>query len=103
MLLKDITKCHGHWQAYLAREAPAVDRGPQAGAVLGLQQGSGGSGGPAPATPPPTSMFHVEGGQLRIGVPVPEVRPMYSATEQKTYGVSGNATQVQMPMLRVRF
>ena len=65
--------------------------------------GSGGSGGPAPAPPPPTSMLHFEGGQLRIGVPVPEVRPMYSAAEQKTLGVSGNATQVQMPMLRVRF
>jgi hypothetical protein len=48
-------------------------------------------------------MLHFEGGQLRIGVPVPEVRAMYSAVEQKTLGVSGNATQVQMPMLRVRF
>jgi hypothetical protein len=68
---------------------------------------AGGSGSPAPSTPspvaPPTSMFHYEGGQLRIGVPVPEVRPMYTALEQKTLGVSGTSTQVQMPMLKVRF
>jgi hypothetical protein len=89
---------------------PSTDAPPPPGstAPVATPPASGGSGGsgspaPAPATPPPTSMFHFEGGQLRIGVPVPEVRPMYSAMEQKTYGVSGNATQVQMPMLRVRF
>ena len=89
---------------------PSTDAPPPPGstAPAATPPASGGSGGsgspvPAPSTPPPTSMFHFEGGQLRVGVPVPEVRPMYTAMEQKTYGVSGNATQVQMPMLRVRF
>jgi hypothetical protein len=39
---------------------------------------------------------------LRLGVPVPDVRPMYSIREQKEYGLPQH-TEVHMPLLSVTF
>jgi hypothetical protein len=57
-------------------------------------------GGGAPAIP--LSLFQMQGGAMRVGVPVPEVRPMYSMSELKQYGMA-QQTEVRMPLVRVTF
>jgi hypothetical protein len=59
---------------------------------------------PAPAapTPPPQSLFDVHGGSLRLGLPVPDVRPVFSVAERRQYGMQG-ATEYRMPMLHMTF
>ena len=56
---------------------------------------------PAP-TPPPQSLFDVHGGSLRLGVPVPDVRPVFSLAEQRQYGMHAE-TELRMPMLHMTF
>jgi hypothetical protein len=50
-------------------------------------------------------MLDVGRGTLRIGVPAPEVRPVFTAAQQRQYGVrsSGGDVSVTMPVLRVAF
>jgi hypothetical protein len=55
-----------------------------------------------PPTPPPTSLLDVGQGTLRLGLPVPDVRPMYSLREQQQYGLPQH-TEVRMSVLAVRF
>ena len=43
-----------------------------------------------------------KGTSLRFGLPVPEMRPMYSAAEQKTYGLPQHA-ELRMPVFRLSF
>jgi hypothetical protein len=61
---------------------------------------------PAPAppapTPPPQSLFDVHRGSLRLGVPVPDVRPVFSVAEQRQYGMHAE-TEYRMPMLHMTF
>jgi hypothetical protein len=57
---------------------------------------------PAP-TPPPQSLFDVHGGSLRLGVPVPDVRPVFSLAEQRQYGLHAAETELRMPMLHMTF
>jgi hypothetical protein len=61
---------------------------------------------PPPAAPaPPTSLLDLSLPHevaFRLGLPVPEVRPMYSSAEQKTYGLPQHA-EVRMPVFRVTF
>jgi hypothetical protein len=57
---------------------------------------------PAP-TPPPQSLFDVHRGSLRLGVPVPDVRPVFSVVEQRQYGVLHAETELRMPMLHMTF
>lgn len=54
---------------------------------------------PAPA---PGSLLDFQGPTLRMGVPVPEVRSMYSLAEQKRLGVAPG-TEVRMPLVHVVF
>jgi hypothetical protein len=56
---------------------------------------------PAP-TPPPQSLFDIHGGSLRLGVPVPDVRPVFSMSELRQYGLH-QETAVQMAMLHLAF
>jgi hypothetical protein len=65
-----------------------------------------GDAAPIPATPP-TSLFDLGVAAtaktgLRLGVPVPDVRPMYSAAEQKAYGLPQHA-ELRMPVFRMTF
>jgi hypothetical protein len=59
---------------------------------------------PAPpsSTPPPQSLFDVHEGSMRLGVPVPDVRPVFSLAQQRQYGTHAE-TEVRMPMLHVAF
>src|SRR5580693_2606358 len=51
---------------------------------------------PAP-TPPPQSLLDLHKGALRLGVPVPDVRPVFSLAEQRQYGMRAE-TELRMPM-----
>lgn len=61
-------------------------------------------GGAAPTpTQAPTSLFDVRSSGFRLGVPVPEVRPVLSLAEQKRLGVVSNTSEVRLPVLHVSF
>lgn len=96
-----------------APTGPAADPGKVGGtSVLGAEPGaatppSGGGAttppAPTPATPPPpSSLLDIHGGAFRMGVPVPDVKPVYSAREQKELGVP-QQTMLRMPVLNVVF
>jgi hypothetical protein len=51
---------------------------------------------------PPLSLFDVQQGDLRLGLPVPEVRPMFSMAELRQYGMT-QQTEVRMPLVKVTF
>jgi MFS family permease len=63
-------------------------------------------GGTTPPPPPPQSLLDVrltpQAGTLRFGVPVPEVRQLYSIREQKELGVPQGA-MLKMPVVHVTF
>jgi hypothetical protein len=44
----------------------------------------------------------VNTGDLRVGVPVPNVRPVFSLAEQRQYGLRAE-TEFRLPVLRVSF
>jgi hypothetical protein len=90
-------------------DAPSADPGSVGGSVVGPT---------APAPPPKpvtpvTSLLDVHvlgttasttGGteSFRVGLPIPEIRAMYSLREQSTYGLP-QRTEVRMPLLAVTF
>jgi hypothetical protein len=55
-----------------------------------------------PPAPPPQSLLDVHQGSLRLGLPVPDVRPVFSVSERRQYGMQ-SATEYRMPMLHVTF
>jgi hypothetical protein len=57
---------------------------------------------PPPPTPPPQSLFDVNGDGMRLGLPVPQVRPMFSANEMRQYGLT-QQTEVRMSLLKIAF
>jgi hypothetical protein len=46
--------------------------------------------------------INVDGGSIRIGVPVIDVRPVFTALEQRQYGTK-NDTELRMPVVAVSF
>jgi hypothetical protein len=44
----------------------------------------------------------VHEGSFRLGVPVPDVLPVFSLAEQRQYGMK-QATELRMPVLHVTF
>jgi hypothetical protein len=71
-----------------------------------------GPGSPSTAPPPPQSLLDIQVGggptasqrteTWRMGVPVPQVKPMYTAREQQQMGLP-QQTEVRMPVLHVVF
>jgi hypothetical protein len=55
-----------------------------------------------PPTPPPQSLFDIHHGSFRLGVPLPDVRPVFSMAEQRQYGLHAE-TELRMPMLHMTF
>lgn len=73
---------------------------------------------PAPATPPagggtggtpsqargPQSLINLHGTSgLRVGVPVPEVRPVFTAAQKKAFAVESNGSELRLPLVNVTF
>jgi hypothetical protein len=58
---------------------------------------------PPPPSPPPQSFLDVHDGNLRLGMPLPSVGPMFTAQELRTYGLVKNDAEVRMPVLHVTF
>jgi hypothetical protein len=79
---------------------PSADPGAAGGSVVGTPPPAPPPSG-APA-PPPQSLLDVNTGDVRVGVPVPNVRPVWSLTEQRQYGLRAE-TEVRMPVLHVTF
>jgi len=48
------------------------------------------------------SLFDMNGGSMRLGVPVPEVRQLYSLSELRQYGMA-QQTEVRMPLVKIAF
>ncbi|MDB4946738.1 MAG: hypothetical protein JWP97_6272 [Labilithrix sp.] len=66
---------------------------------------SGGSGGgtqQSPVRAPATSLidFH---DSFRVGVPLPQVRPTFTASQKKALGVESNGSEVRFPVVNVTF
>lgn len=65
--------------------------------------GGGGGGGQAPVRAPAASLFDVHGGSLRMGVPVPDFRPIMGANERNKMGVANQGNEVRFPVVKVAF
>jgi hypothetical protein len=95
---------------------PAAEPGTPGGSVTGAPEtGPAAPATPPPATesapppaaapapaPPPQSLLDVHEGSFRLGVPVPDVRPLFSVAEQRQYGMK-QETEFRMPVLHVTF
>ncbi|HXN31118.1 MAG TPA: hypothetical protein VN894_04620 [Polyangiaceae bacterium] len=58
--------------------------------------GRRGAGAPRP------TLVDIRGGAMRLGVPVPDVRPVFSAAEQRQYGMRAEA-ELRLPVLELIF
>ncbi len=63
---------------------------------------SGGGAAPKAPQPAPQSMLEFRPDSVRLGIPAPEVRPVFSAQERRQYGMSP-ATELRLPVVRVTF
>jgi hypothetical protein len=81
-----------------------ADPGAPSGNVLGAPPPARPSGAPTSSSRAPglPSLVDVGEGELRMGVPAVDVRPVFSVAEQKQYGTA-SVTEVKVPMLRVVF
>ena len=79
--------------------APSSNGSPTTPATPPGGGGTSGGGGP-PALP--LSLFQMNGGTMRLGLPIPEVRPVYSMSDLKQYGMA-QQTEVRMPLVKVVF
>jgi hypothetical protein len=86
-------------QAGGAAPAPASPPSPSPATPGGSGQGS-----PSPTpTPPPQSLLDVRPGQLRMGIPVPNFVPTFTASELRQYGMTRSDTELRMPVVHVVF
>lgn len=92
-----------------APTGPAAEPGVPGGGVGGLAPASAAPPPQAPAGPitpapaaAPQSMLDFSPAALRIGVPAPEVRPVFTMAEQRQYGMQAG-TEVRLPVVRVAF
>jgi hypothetical protein len=64
---------------------------------------SGGGGGTPSPLRSPQSLINLREGGFHVGVPVPEVRPMFSAAQKKEFAVSSSGSELRFPVVRVTF
>jgi hypothetical protein len=84
--------------------APAPATGPS-GPSSAPAPATGPTGTPAPSTPPPPppqSLLDVVPGTFRLGLPIPNIVPVFTVAEQRQYGMK-NDTELRMPVLHVVF
>ena len=73
---------------------------PPAPAPAPAPSGGGGGGG---GTPMPVSLFDVHQGELRVGLPVPEVRPILGSAERTRLGADNRGSELRFPVMRLTF
>ncbi|HEY3820548.1 MAG TPA: hypothetical protein VGL81_25455 [Polyangiaceae bacterium] len=101
---------------YQPEEGAAEDRTPVPAAEPGAPGGSSITGAPAPGTPPPPppppaaapppppqSLLDLHSGAFRVGVPVLDLRPAFTVTEAKAYGLRDNPAELRLPVLHIAF
>lgn len=69
----------------------------------GTTPGGGGGGTQAPVRAPVSSLFDVHGGSFRVGMPVPDFRPIVGANERNKMGVANQGNEVRFPVVKVAF
>lgn len=79
---------------------PGGSTQPAGGATPG---GGGGGGGQAPVRAPVSSLFDVHGGNVRMGMPVPDFRPIMGANERTKMGVANQGNEVRFPVVKIAF
>jgi hypothetical protein len=62
----------------------------------------GGGGTQAPRAPV-SSLFNLGNGDFRVGVPVPEVRPVLGSTERVRMGADNRGSELRFPVVRITF
>jgi hypothetical protein len=77
--------------------APAPETTPPAGTPAPPAGGGGGG------TPAPLSLFDVHQGAFRVGVPVPQVRPVFTMAQRTAFGVNNAGSELRFPLVRVAF
>ncbi|HZU84769.1 MAG TPA: hypothetical protein VE987_17685 [Polyangiaceae bacterium] len=90
--------------------APAAEPGSPGGNITGVPDVSAPAPPPPPSAappptpppPPPQSLLDVHEGDLRLGLPVPDVRPVFTVAEQRQYGMRAE-TELRLPVLHVVF
>jgi hypothetical protein len=68
--------------------------------------GGGGGGTQSPARSQangPQSLINVRGTGFTMGVPVPEVRPVFSASQKKALGVESAGNELRFPVMNLTF
>jgi len=98
---------------YMPEEGASEDNSPQGPPAepgvpgAGVGGGAGGSGAAPAASPahaaPPQSLLDVGGGAVRLGVPVPDVRPVFTVAEQRQYGMRACGAGLSMQVLKLAF
>ncbi len=117
---------------YMPEEGATEDRAPTAPAAEPGVPGGSVTGAPTDVAPPPPpsppatpapppqskaaprarpagqaplheSLVDVAEGTMRIGVPVPDVRPVFSVAEQRQYGMLRGETELRLPVLELIF
>ncbi len=83
---------------------PAPSGAPPAGTSSrpGSGPGNGANGTAAGERVARASLFNVSATGLHIGVPVPEVRPLFAASELRQYGLA-QQTEVRMSLVKIAF
>ena len=111
---------------YTASENASEDHAPTNGPPANPANPGGGSIVAPPSSPPPPlqsapaptgptsdrtqapsnalhlSLLDVSGAGMHLGLPVPEIRPVYSASELRQYGFA-QQTEVRMPLVKIVF
>jgi hypothetical protein len=64
---------------------------------------SGGGGTQAPVRAPVSSLFDVHGKSFRMGMPVPDFRPIMGANDRNKMGVANQGNEVRFPVVKVAF
>lgn len=64
----------------------------------------GGTGGTPSQVRGPVSLINFQGtSTLRVGLPLPEVRPVFTAIQKKAFGVDSAGSELRFPVMNVTF
>jgi hypothetical protein len=65
--------------------------------------GTGGNPSVASRANGPQSLINMRGGSFKVGLPLPEVRPVFTASQKKILGVEGAGSELRFPVVGLTF